>query len=99
LVAAIQDILAEQPELTAHSWALAPLASGWQLELAGLAELADWRQTTRATLVCSRVVLCLAYSDATTGRRAFAPVRHGRLAGALFVAREPVAVGRSFVAG
>ncbi len=80
-------------------WALAPLASGWQIELAGLAEPADWPQFARETLACDDAVEWLAYGDANTGRRVFAAFQGERLVGAFFVAREPVAVARSFIAG
>jgi assimilatory nitrate reductase catalytic subunit len=86
-------------EPTADYWALAPLASGWQIELAGLAEPADWPGIARRTLACGDDVEWLAYNDSDTGRRAFAAFHGERLVGAVFFAREPVAVERSFVAG
>ena len=41
----------------------------------------------------------LSYGYANTGRRVFAAFQGERLVGAFFVAREPVAVARSFIAG
>ena len=81
----------------ADYYAVAPLKSGFRAELAGLTEPEDWRDFARATLALDGDVEWLAYRDAAGGQNRFVAFRDGRLVGALFAAREPVAVARTWL--
>jgi assimilatory nitrate reductase catalytic subunit len=78
----------------ADYFALAPLRGGFRAELAGLSQPGDWQDFARATLALDGDVEWLAYRDAASGQNRFVAFRDGRLVGALFAAREPVAVSR-----
>lgn len=77
-------------------WARAPLANGYQAELAGRAAPQDWVGTGRAKLGVTGDPLIL--RDPQKGILRMAFVEDGRLTAALFVAPEPVAVSRGHVA-
>jgi len=81
----------------ADYFALTPLRSGFQAELAGLNEPEDWQDFARATLALGGDVEWLAYRDAAGGHSRFVAFRDGRLVGALFAAREAVAVARTWL--
>ena len=82
----------------ADYFALAPARGGWRAELAGLQNPADWDELARELLGPQEGAQWLGYHDAKGGRRRFVAVREGRLAAALFVAREPVAAARAWLA-
>jgi len=85
--------------IAADYWAIARARGGYRIELAGLSEPGDW-PTFFASLLAEHVAEddILAVHDAPTGRHRFAAFSGDRLAGALFVARDPVFVSRSFAA-
>jgi len=69
---------------------------GWKMELAGREDPPDWPSFARGLLGPQGELL--AYSDPGAGQWRFAAFDGRRLLGALFVAREPVAVARSWLA-
>ncbi len=89
-------ILAEKPtEIPTDYWALARCAGGWQLELASSSEATDWQKLLRSW--CGKAdAERLSYRDSHTGEERFAVFEGSRLLGALYVAKHPVAVSRSW---
>ena len=83
----------------ADYFAVAPARGGWRAELAGLAEMDDWTAFARTTLGLSAGAEILAYHDAASGQHRFVAFEGETFAGALFAAREPAAVARSWLAG
>ncbi len=91
----------ERPSAAAAEyWALAPAKSGWRVELAGLADPPDWTAFARGVLGLEddEAAELLAYHDAGSGQHRFAAFDGGRLKGAVFIARQPVTVSRSWAA-
>ena len=85
-------------------WALAPVRSGWQLELAGLAAPTDWQAAAldllapgRTSSDCAGVDL-LSYRDAATGQHRYAAFEGDALCGLLYVGRAPVEIARTWAA-
>ena len=78
-------------------FAIAPATGGWRAELAGLAAPDDWTAFARKTLTLDDDVEIAAYHD-DAGQRRFVAFAGETFAGALFVAREPVAAARSWLA-
>ena len=84
----------------AEYWALAPVASGWQIELAGLATH-DWDAFARQLFGVTEgggAPEVLAYGDTTAGQHRVAIFAEDRLIGALFVATGPVVIARDWLA-
>lgn len=81
-------------------WALAPAKCGWRIELAGRAIPDDWNEFAQQIFPLHGHLSTdsLAYHDATTGQHRYAYFKGDLLCGALFVARRPVAVSRSWMA-
>jgi assimilatory nitrate reductase catalytic subunit len=77
-------------------FAIAPAKKGWRAELAGLAAPQDWAGSAQKILALDPSCEALAYSDAASGQYRLVAFEAGRFVGALFVAREPVAVARAF---
>ena len=77
-------------------WALARTKAGFRLELAGLSSLEDWTAFAHDVLALRDGADMLAYHDAGTGQYRFAAFDGDRLTGALFIARDPVSVSRSW---
>ena len=75
-----------------------PRRGGWRAELAGLAAPDDWTAFARKTLGLDDDAEIIAYHDAAAGQRRFVAFVGETFAGALFVAREPVAAARSWLA-
>ncbi len=82
----------------ADYFALAPARGGWRAELAGLAEPADWTAFARKALGLGDAAELIAYHDAAAGQRRFVAFAGETFADGLFVAREPVAAARSWLA-
>ncbi len=94
-------MLADKPTLLPVGyWTLAPSRDGWRLELADENVPQDWMVFARALFGIGGEdgVELLAYHDAAAGQHRFAAFRDDRLIGALFVARQPVAVSRAWAA-
>jgi assimilatory nitrate reductase catalytic subunit len=90
----------EPPSITTDYWAKSRTRGGWRLELAGRTLPADWLHFARGLIGAGRDdVEILAYDDEATGRHRFAAYDGERLLGAVFIAREPVAVSRTWAAG
>ena len=81
-------------------WALAPAKSGWRAELAGLTDMPDWPAFARALFGISQdnAAQILAYQDKRSGQHRFAIFEQDVLIAALFIARQPVSVSRTFAA-
>jgi len=80
-------------------FALARAEAGWRMELAGLAPLADPSALATALLKAPDRAQMLAFHDTTTGAHRFAAFDGEALIGALWIARDPVAVSRVWAAG
>ncbi|MEM7524145.1 MAG: molybdopterin-dependent oxidoreductase, partial [Pseudomonadota bacterium] len=81
--------------LSADYWALAPDASGWRAEIAGLSAPDDWASLTAALTGGSGEPVSVI--DKTRGVARVALMRDGEVTGALFAARDPVALGRAAI--
>jgi assimilatory nitrate reductase catalytic subunit len=90
----VRPIITEGADYFAH----APAKNGWRAELAGLAAPEDWAASARNILALDPSSEVLAYRDAASGQYRVVAFEAGRLVGALFVAREPVAVARTLFA-
>ena len=85
--------------IAADYWALARVADGWQIELAGLDEREDWSVFGRALLGAEgETARVITYDDAAGRQHRAAAFVDGQLRGALFVAPRPLSIARSFVA-
>ena len=84
------------PVLTSDYWALARIAGGARIELAGLAELDE--AVLVAELFGAGVDL-VRFDDARRGRLRLAAIRDDEVVGVLFVAPEPVEVSRDWLCG
>jgi assimilatory nitrate reductase catalytic subunit len=80
-------------------WARARIKGGWQMELAGTTAVDDWTAFAAKLLQVAPDRDLLAYHDDRLGQVRFAAFAGERLIGALFAARGPVAVARSFITG
>jgi len=88
-------VLRERPaQIAAQYWAIAKCSGGWRLEFALASDPSDCMTFARQLL--GRESDPIVYEDAQTGRMRFAAYDNGRLAGTLFLAREPVAVSREW---
>ncbi|TIS85984.1 MAG: nitrate reductase [Mesorhizobium sp.] len=91
-------VLRAKPGLIdADYWGLARCRGGWRLELAWAAEHEDWQAFARSLLGNEPTADLLAYHDAANGRHRFVSITRGRLAGALYLARAPLAVFRNWL--
>ncbi len=101
-------VLAEQPEaIAAKYWALARANEGWCVELAHDQDEADWHHLAERLFGITGIEggtnannnqPILAYTDRTHGQHRFVTFHDERLAGALYIAREPVGVARNWAA-
>jgi assimilatory nitrate reductase catalytic subunit len=90
-------VLRERPQiLAADYWALAKCGAGWRIEFAFAKADRDWSAFAATLFGGAPGAEILAYRDATAGQQRFARFAGDRLAGALFLAPEPVAVSRSW---
>jgi assimilatory nitrate reductase catalytic subunit len=80
--------------IAAEYWAIAKCSGGWRVEMAFAASAEDWAGYVTELVGGSNELV--AYHDAQTGRRRYACYEGDRLAGAVFVAPEPVAVSRDW---
>ena len=90
-------ILRDKPRhLDAEYWAVAPCIGGWRVELAFASADRDWPALAADLIAGDAQTSPLSYIDAEAGRFRFAAFAGDRLAGALFLAAEPVAVSRNW---
>jgi len=83
----------------AEYWALSPADGGWRVELAGLSVPEDWQAFAHRLFgFAGEGQDWIAYYDRQAGIARLAAFNGDRLAGALFVAPEPVALSRTFLA-
>lgn len=95
-------LCAEKPVSPALDyWALAKLSAGWKLELAHGGAVDDVEACARELFgVGAQSGLdIIAYQDKALGTQRVAAFRGTQLIGALFLARQPVAISRSWAAG
>jgi assimilatory nitrate reductase catalytic subunit len=89
-------VLNPKPLPEAQYWALALTDGGYRLELAGHSEPGDWSAFTRNLFQAAADIELLAYHDTHQNQHRIAAFEGDRLLGALYVAREPVTVSRSW---
>jgi assimilatory nitrate reductase catalytic subunit len=90
-------ILRDRPEaLDADYWALAKAPAGWRIEFAFAKADRNWSAFAATLFGGAPEADVLAYHDLAAGRWRFARFDKNRLAGALFLAAEPVAVSRDW---
>ncbi|MEM8592041.1 MAG: molybdopterin-dependent oxidoreductase [Pseudomonadota bacterium] len=87
----------EKPAPDCAYWALAKTEAGYRVELAGREAVADWEAEARGLFGLSDASVT-SFSDAARGLARLAFHENGRLIAALFVAPEPVAVMRDYLA-
>jgi assimilatory nitrate reductase catalytic subunit len=88
--------LAKPEGLDAAYWALAKADGGWRLELGFMDAVEDWSAWCRRTFVIPDAIDPLGYADQQTGETRLAFFDGPRLLAAVFLAREPVAVARTW---
>ncbi len=81
----------------ADYFAWAPAKQGARAELAGLQAPHDWAALALRALALGDNVELVTYRDASKGWHRFVAVREGLFVGALFAAREPVAISRAWI--
>ena len=81
----------------ADYFAWAPAKQGARAELAGLQAPHDWAALALRALALGDNVELVTYRDASKGWHRFVAVREGLFVGALFAAREPVAIARAWI--
>jgi len=91
---AVSAIKPEHPD--SAYWALAKADGGWRIELAFDAAPQDWSEWCRKQFNIPAHIEPLGYADAQSGDLRLAFFDGDRLAAALFVARQPVAVARNW---
>ena len=93
-------LVREKPvAIGADYWALGRADGGWRLELAGFGQVKDWEPRARALLGIGDHddAFVLSARDARGGSYRCVAVRNGSIAGALYVAREPIAAARAWL--
>ncbi len=80
-------------------WARAATEGGHRFELAGRTVPADWQEAARQMLGVPGDAEAVAYEDSARGQYRCVFSRTGVVCAAIYVAREPVAVARGYVAG
>ncbi len=93
-------ITRSEPHPATDYWAKSRAEGGWTIELAGREDMPDWPFFARELGgLSAREVETVSVADAARGGCRVALFAGGRLQAALFVAREPVAVARSYLTG
>ncbi|MEM9437699.1 MAG: molybdopterin-dependent oxidoreductase, partial [Pseudomonadota bacterium] len=87
----------EKPSPDCAYWARAKTEAGYRLELAGRATPEDWEAEARALFGLPEAEV-ISFADEARGLTRLAFHTGGQLLAALFVAREPVAVMRDYLA-
>ncbi|MEL7104390.1 MAG: molybdopterin-dependent oxidoreductase [Pseudomonadota bacterium] len=90
-------VSAEMPTPESSYWARMRTVAGWRTELAGKTAVADWETAARDLFGLPRADV-IAFSDLGRGTARLAFHYGGQLLAALFVASEPVAVMRDYLA-
>ena len=90
-------VLADKPAgIDAEYWALAKCNGGWRVEWAFASMRHDWARFAKSLFGDASSQETIAFHDIEAGRCRFACFAGDRLAGALFLASEPVAVSRDW---
>ncbi|MEZ2127171.1 MULTISPECIES: molybdopterin-dependent oxidoreductase [unclassified Sinorhizobium] len=88
--------IAKPDRLSAAYWALAKAAGGWRVELAFERSMDDWAAWCRNAFDIPEHIEPLGYADPQSGDLRLAFFDGDKLLGALFLARQPVAVARNW---
>ncbi|MEK1886427.1 MAG: molybdopterin-dependent oxidoreductase [Phyllobacterium sp.] len=89
-------VLRQKPKIQSDYWAHARTLGGFRVEFATSLEPGDWSDFARKLFQASSDIPLLAYHDHQGGQHRIAAFLNNTLIGALFVAREPVTVSRSW---
>jgi assimilatory nitrate reductase catalytic subunit len=90
-------VLATKPKsIDAEYWAMAKCPGGWRVELGFASNDRDWSAVATKLLYGSPSSQTLAYSDESSGQHRFACYDGPELKGAVFIARDLVAVSRDW---
>ncbi|MEM8822246.1 MAG: molybdopterin-dependent oxidoreductase [Pseudomonadota bacterium] len=87
----------ERPAPDSTYWAMAKSEAGYRTELAGLEAVSDWEARARKIFGLSAASVT-SISDPARGMARLAFHAEGRLLAAIFIAREPVALMRDYLA-
>ena len=94
------SVLREKPtSIDAEYWAIAKCKGGWRVELAFASKDREWAGFVAGLVRAEASVETIAYHDVEAGQHRFACFEGERLVGAVFLAREPVAVSRDWAIG
>ena len=98
---AVATTRARPREIAADYWAVAPIKGGWRVELADMAEPADVEQVFQSLLgdTGTPAPEIIAYRDQATAQTRIAAFAGDVLLGLIYVAAQPVAVSRAWMAG
>jgi assimilatory nitrate reductase catalytic subunit len=90
-------VLRHRPDsIDADYWALARTENGWCAELAFAKSDRDWAAFASALFDCRPGSDLMTYVDSSSGQQRLACFEGSRLAGALFLAREPLTLSRDW---
>lgn len=89
---------AKPEDVSDNYWARAVCDGGWRVEFACRTEVRDVEDFARTLFAASDGADVLAYHDRASGDHRMAVFEGGHLVGALFLARKPVRVSRSWAA-
>ncbi len=93
-------VVSEKPKnIDARYWALAKTEGGWRLELGFETPLEDWASWCRDSFALTDEAEVIGYSDQHMGVARLAFFSGSKLLAALYVARKPVEVSRSWAVG
>ncbi|MEM6391049.1 MAG: molybdopterin dinucleotide binding domain-containing protein, partial [Pseudomonadota bacterium] len=87
----------EMPQPNCDYWALARTQAGYRMELAGRSTPANWEETARAMFHLPNAEVTM-FTDPARNLHRLALHAGGRLLAAIFIAPEPVAVMRDYLA-
>jgi assimilatory nitrate reductase catalytic subunit len=91
-------VLRQKPRaLDAEYWAIARCSGGWRVELAFAENVRNWARFAAGLFGCNEDQELIAYDDPVSGQLRYAAFEAGQLAGALYLAPEPVSVSRSWL--
>jgi assimilatory nitrate reductase catalytic subunit len=86
----------KKPDISYDYWASAVIRNGWRFEAAGEEMPEDWEITARHILGATEFDTIISYTDPRKQDYRFALMQNGQLKGAIYFAREPVEIARSW---
>ncbi len=78
-------------------WALAPIAGGWRIELAGLSAPRNWLAFAHSILAGGDDLDIAEFCDAATGQRSYVASKDGETTGVLILGPGPVEAARDWL--